>query len=160
MSPGRIDLSQALDWGPARGCHGDWIDAGSIAPPEGGAGLGPVFAENQPDGIFYSGTYKELRRRFGKAVAETAGTGAALELALLQPRRIDHVVLQVEIAQGERVRQYTVEGLTRGENNWQELAAGQSIGQTSSVVGRAPNAPLPAAAADGREQIVPSGLLA
>ncbi len=71
---------------------------------------------------------KELRRRFGKAVAETSGTGTALELALPQPQRIDHVVLQEQIAQGERVRQYIIEGLTSGEDNWQELAKGQSIG--------------------------------
>jgi alpha-L-fucosidase len=71
---------------------------------------------------------KELRRRFGKAVAETHGKGTALELALPQPRRIDHVVLQEQIAQGERVRQYTVEALTGGEGNWRELAKGQSIG--------------------------------
>lgn len=71
---------------------------------------------------------KELRRRFGKAVAETSGKGAALELALPRPGRIDHVVLQEQIAQGERVREYTVEGLTGGQDNWRELAKGQSIG--------------------------------
>jgi alpha-L-fucosidase len=72
---------------------------------------------------------KELKRRFGKAVAETSGNGNTLELGLHRPQRIDHVVLQEQIAKGERVRDYTVEGLTGGVDTWKELARGQSIGQ-------------------------------
>lgn len=88
-----------------------------------------------PDGVVPQGEIdvmrafgKELRRRLGTPIAETKGNGAELELALPKPQRIDHVVLQEQIAHGERVRDYVVEGLTGGVDTWQEMAKGQSIG--------------------------------
>jgi alpha-L-fucosidase len=70
---------------------------------------------------------RELRRRFGKAIAETKGEGSEVELALPQPQRIDHVVVMEDIAHGERVRAYVVEGLRPG-NDWEKLCDGISIG--------------------------------
>ena len=69
----------------------------------------------------------ELRRRFSKSVAETQGKGATLELALPGSRRIDHIVTMEDLAQGQRVREYRVEGLSGGK--WRELVRGTSIGQ-------------------------------
>ncbi|MCL5098100.1 MAG: alpha-L-fucosidase [Candidatus Omnitrophica bacterium] len=68
----------------------------------------------------------EVQRRFGHSLAETSGQGNTLELVLPQKTRIDHVILQEEIAQGERVREYVVEGLVDGQ--WRELANGSCIG--------------------------------
>jgi alpha-L-fucosidase len=69
---------------------------------------------------------RRIRRLFEHCLGETAGTGNVLELSLGQPTRIDQVVLQEDIAGGERVRRYVIEGLADGR--WTTLAAGQSIG--------------------------------
>lgn len=69
----------------------------------------------------------EIRRRFDKAVAETTGRGQRVELDLKGKRRIDHVVTMEEIAEGQRVREYRIEGLVEGA--WKELVRGTSIGQ-------------------------------
>lgn len=68
----------------------------------------------------------EIRRRFGKSLAETSGRGATVELALAQPTTIDHVILMEQIAEGERIREYVIEGLVGGE--WKPLCSGQSAG--------------------------------
>ena len=70
---------------------------------------------------------KEVRRSFGKPVAQADGAGGTVELKLPKPRRIDQVVIMEQIALGERIRRYEVEGLLAG-NRWQTLCAGQSIG--------------------------------
>ena len=68
----------------------------------------------------------EIRRRFGKSIAETSGRGKAVELALAKPTVIDHAIIMEQITEGERVRQYVLEGLVG--DRWTELARGQSIG--------------------------------
>jgi len=70
---------------------------------------------------------KEIRRRFGKPVAETAGTGHVLELKLPKPQRINHMVTMEDIAQGERIRRYVLEGLVPG-GTWQPLCEGECVG--------------------------------
>jgi len=68
----------------------------------------------------------EVRRRFGTSVAETAGRGEVLELTLEQPSIIDQVVTMEDLAHGERVREYLVEGLVNSE--WRPLCRGTAIG--------------------------------
>lgn len=75
----------------------------------------------------YAELGKEIRRRFGKSVAETRGTGGTVQLSLKRPAKIDHVVVMEDIAHGERVRAYEVEGLVPG-NRWQKLCDGISVG--------------------------------
>lgn len=75
----------------------------------------------------YADFGKEIRRRFGKPVAETKGEGDTVELVLMKPAQIDHVMVMEDIAHGERVRAYEVEGLVPG-NKWQKLCGGVSIG--------------------------------
>ena len=70
---------------------------------------------------------REIMRRFGTPVAETSGEAEVVELTLPQPQRIDHVVVMEDIAHGERVREYVVEGLVGGDA-WQKLCEGISIG--------------------------------
>ncbi|MFQ5811478.1 MAG: alpha-L-fucosidase, partial [Armatimonadota bacterium] len=54
---------------------------------------------------------REIERRFGRPVADTNGVGDEIRLELRRPRRIDHCVIMEDIAQGERIRAYKVEGL-------------------------------------------------
>ena len=68
----------------------------------------------------------EIQRRFGTAVIDTAGTGAELEMGLSAPSTVRATVLMEEITEGERIREYVVEGLTHGE--WRPLASGTSVG--------------------------------
>ena len=68
----------------------------------------------------------EIRKRFSKPIAITSGTGSRLQLKLPGPTLIDHVIIQEDIRQGERVRRYKVEGLVNGK--WKLLVKGQSIG--------------------------------
>lgn len=70
---------------------------------------------------------QKLRGRFAKPAGMTNGTGTELELELAESKRIDQVVLAEDIAQGERVREYRIEGLIGGDT-WKTLAEGQSIG--------------------------------
>ena len=69
----------------------------------------------------------EIRRRLGKPIAETKGEGDAVVLTLPEPARIDHAILMEDVAQGERIREYVVEGLVPG-NTWAKLCDGTSIG--------------------------------
>jgi len=70
---------------------------------------------------------KEIRRRFGAVLAETRGEGDTIELSVPKPGRIDHVVIMEEIAHGERIRRYDVEGL-KSDGEWAKLCEGQSVG--------------------------------
>ena len=70
---------------------------------------------------------KLLRERFRKPVAVvTDAEGDTIALNLPKPQEIDHVILQEQIAHGERVRDHVVEGMVGGE--WVKLAEGKVIG--------------------------------
>jgi alpha-L-fucosidase len=64
----------------------------------------------------------EVKRRFTSPVAETKG----LTLMLAKPTRVDTVVIEEEIALGERIRGYRLEGFAEGE--WRPLGEGISVG--------------------------------
>jgi len=68
----------------------------------------------------------EIRRRFSHPVAVTAGKGQELLLEFPKLHRIDHVVLQEDINQGERVRQYSITGFDG--QKWRFVAQGTAIG--------------------------------
>jgi len=70
---------------------------------------------------------KEVQRRFGKSIAETTGTGNSTELTLPRPQRINHVVIMEDIAHGQRIGQYVLEGLVAG-GTWQPLCSGECVG--------------------------------
>jgi alpha-L-fucosidase len=69
----------------------------------------------------------EIRRRFGRSVAETHGGRESLTLLLPSPTRLDHVILQEDCAAGQRVRAYRLEG--RAQGKWVVLGKGTAIGQ-------------------------------
>jgi len=70
---------------------------------------------------------KEIRRRFDRPIAQTTGRGDMVELTLPQPAKIDHAVVMEDIEQGERIREYQIEGMV-GPDTWRTLASGQSVG--------------------------------
>ena len=63
----------------------------------------------------------------GHPLASTSGTGDKITLKGLDGRQtVNQVIIQEDIAKGERVRRYTVQGLTSG--GWVTLCEGESIG--------------------------------
>ncbi len=68
----------------------------------------------------------EVRRRFGRALAETRGLGAEVVLRLPSRRLVDHVIVEEDLRGGERVREYRLWG--RVGSTWLPLGAGQSVG--------------------------------
>ena len=68
----------------------------------------------------------EIQRRFGTPVIDTAGSGDNLEMMLSAPRPVNATMVMEDISQGERVREYVIEGKAGGP--WQLLASGTAIG--------------------------------
>lgn len=68
----------------------------------------------------------EVQRRYGVAAADVSGKGAELLVMPSSPTRIDRVVIMEDIVEGERVREYTIEGEDDGQ--WKPLAHGTAIG--------------------------------
>lgn len=69
-----------------------------------------------------------IRGQFGgKPLGRTQGNGAFLQLRFEQPQNVTHIILQEDIRQGERVRQYVVEGV-RPDGSSVELFRGENIG--------------------------------
>jgi alpha-L-fucosidase len=68
----------------------------------------------------------EIKRRYGTPVIDTAGSGDQTRMILSAPRKINAIVTMEDITQGERVREYVVEGRSGGE--WKILAKGTAIG--------------------------------
>lgn len=69
---------------------------------------------------------EEIRRRFGHPDKTLSGNGYELLLPLDSPTWIDRIVLQEDIAYGERVLEYVLEGKQDGK--WITLDSGSSIG--------------------------------
>lgn len=68
----------------------------------------------------------EVKRRYGAAVADVSGTGNLITVSPSAPSVIDAVVCMEDIAEGERIREYKIEG--RVDGAWKELAHGTAIG--------------------------------
>jgi alpha-L-fucosidase len=73
----------------------------------------------------------EIKRRFGRSLKQTQGSGHVVELPLGAPRVIDHIVAMEDLRQGERVREYVIEGLVG--RRWKELSKGNVIGHKRIV---------------------------
>jgi len=80
----------------------------------------------EPDVIRLKEWGDEIRRRFADPVMTASGSGSKIEIKLKQAQNINHVVLQEEIAYGERVRAFKVEALVNGQ--WETLCDGTVIG--------------------------------
>lgn len=69
---------------------------------------------------------RAIKKLFSNKIAETSGRGYAFDLDLDRNSTIDHVVIQEDIRNGERVRKFKVEYFSDGK--WFELGAGSCIG--------------------------------
>ncbi len=68
---------------------------------------------------------REIANRFANPLADAAG-GDVIEVQFDTPTLIDHTIAMEEIALGERVRAYAIEGLVGAD--WCQLATGTAIG--------------------------------
>lgn len=91
-------------------------------------------ANPDPDGLIpeadmerYIEFGREIQRRFSQPMARTDGAGETIELSLDAPTDINHVIIMEDIAQGERIRTYVVEGLG-ADRTWRPLCEGESVG--------------------------------
>ena len=72
-----------------------------------------------------------IRARFGSPLKIASGAGTTLELRLDAPAVLDRAILQEDLAHGERVLAYELEGLTDGGR--EPLAKGTNIGHKRIV---------------------------
>ena len=68
----------------------------------------------------------EINRRFSNPIALTSGAGEKINLKLAKKQKINLVVLREDIAKGERIRKFVLEGKT--EKGWQKIFEGSCIG--------------------------------
>ena len=101
-------------------------------------GYGSVFLLNaSPDttGLIVAGDLKrykefgdEINRRFNNPVAEIKSQkGKAINLKFDKPTVINHAIIMEDYKEGERIREYKIEGLSKGE--WTTLTKGISVGR-------------------------------
>lgn len=101
-------------------------------------GYGSVFLLNstpdttglipKEDVAFYKAFGEEIDRRFRVPIAEiNKSKGQVVELDLHQQQRINHVITMEDYREGQRIREYMIEGFSGGK--WVELYHGQSIGR-------------------------------
>ena len=69
---------------------------------------------------------ENLRKSFSKPLGETSGTGSEFIVKFRSPSRVSYVVIMEDIAEGERISEYTISGLTDGK--WKLLGTGSSVG--------------------------------
>ncbi len=68
----------------------------------------------------------EIRRRFETPLATISGKGNVHTINLGSRQPVNHVIIQEEIKNGERIRKYKVEGRIGG--SWVTLCEGESVG--------------------------------
>jgi alpha-L-fucosidase len=75
----------------------------------------------------YKAFGNEIKRRFDTPIMKTGGKGNSLELKFSNPTEINHVILQEEIAMGQRVLGFSIEIMDENKL-WKEVFNGTSIG--------------------------------
>ena len=73
----------------------------------------------------------EIRRRFGKSIAETAGRGTIVQLNLPRTARVDHLILEEDCRFGQRIRAFRIVSAVNGKPIM--LYEGTSIGHKRIV---------------------------
>lgn len=68
----------------------------------------------------------EINRRFSNPIASTCGVNRKINLKLPEKQKINQIVLMENIAKGERVRKFMIEGKTN--KGWQTIFEGSCIG--------------------------------
>lgn len=71
---------------------------------------------------------EEIDRRFKIPISELQNKkGKKITLELPEPTKINHIITMEDYREGERIREYVIEGLSKGE--WVELVKGSSVGR-------------------------------
>ena len=68
----------------------------------------------------------EIKRRFSNPIATTSGNGNKLILKLTKKRKINHVIIQEIIKNGERIRKYKIEAFVNSK--WEIIGNGSCVG--------------------------------
>lgn len=68
----------------------------------------------------------EIKRRFSNPIAQISGEGKELELKLSGKKKINHIIIQEDIKNGERIRNYKIQALVKGK--WQTIGDGSCVG--------------------------------
>lgn len=68
----------------------------------------------------------EIDRRFSSPIAKTAGQKKNLVLNLGKKQTINYCIIQENIKNGERIRQYKIEAKVNGK--WKTVCTGESVG--------------------------------
>jgi alpha-L-fucosidase len=91
-----------------------------------GVSPGPEGLMPEPDVKRLREFGEEIQRRFSNPIAITAGMGEKISLELPKRQKINQVVVMENIAKGERIREFVLEGKTR--KGWQTIFKGSCIG--------------------------------
>ena len=75
---------------------------------------------------------KEIQKRFGTPIAGTDsenrwGEGNTLDLVLPSECMVDHAIIEEDLANGQRIREYRIE--VRSGGKWKPVASGTSVGR-------------------------------
>jgi alpha-L-fucosidase len=68
----------------------------------------------------------EINRRFSSPIAKTLGKKKSLTLNLGKKQTVNYCIIQENIKNGERIRQYKIEAKVNGK--WQPVCSGESVG--------------------------------
>ncbi|WP_372949748.1 alpha-L-fucosidase [Mariniphaga sp.] len=98
--------------------HNTTLILGVTPNPEG------LFPEADASRLIEFGN--EIERRFSNPIASTSGRGDIINLELPEMQTVNQVVIMEDIAHGERVREFILEGKT--SDDWQEIFKGSCIG--------------------------------
>jgi len=83
--------------------------------------------------------YKEfgnwIKNCYGSPVGSTHGNGTTVTLELITPTEIDRVMIQEDLTQGQRIRQFTVQVMNAAKN-WQVFGSAHSVGNKRIMLGK------------------------
>lgn len=107
--------------------------AQAFQPASGASPPNPLSLQERGHGSGFAAAGQAVAEAVGAVLAAPDGSAAAeqaatesLEIRFPQPTPINHVVLQEDLTQGERSREYLVQVLTHGR--WEGVAVGTAIG--------------------------------
>jgi alpha-L-fucosidase len=67
-----------------------------------------------------------INQRFSNPIASVHGEGKEMFVQLLKKQKVNQLVIQENVKNGERIRKYKVQALVKGK--WEEVCNGQSVG--------------------------------
>lgn len=115
------------------------------------ANIGPDGRVPAPDAHRFAQFGARLRHWFAAPLAAGAGHGAVTTVRLPAPHPVNCILIEEDLAFGQRVRAYVLEGHVAGE--WQPLEQGHSIGRKR--LQRIPELPLSAVRLRAQRAVAP-----